>query len=145
MHSLADQSVRGAASYAEACARHSWKIPGFYNMAWDICDRHADGSGRTALIWETGDGSGRLSFDELKRRSDALAAALVRLGVAPGARAALMLPQTVEHALAHLAIFKCNAISLPLSRLFGPDALRYRLTDSEATGLARPLVRAPPA
>jgi len=46
-----------------------------------------------------------------------------------------MLPQTPEHAVAHIAILKLGAISVPLSRLFGLDALRYRLADSGACGL----------
>ena len=51
---LPDQTVREARSYEEACARHHWKIPAKYNIAVDICDRHADGSGRRALLWDAG-------------------------------------------------------------------------------------------
>jgi acetyl-CoA synthetase len=131
-YSLADQTVRGAA-YADACRRHQWRISDEYNIGWDVCDRHADGRGRPALIWDAGAEGARYSFDDLKRLSDRLASGLASLGVLPGARVGLMLPQTPEHAVAHVAIFKCGAISLPLSRLFGPDALRYRLADSEAS------------
>ncbi len=132
---LADQTVRDARRYDEARARHVWRIPATYNIARDICDRHADGRGRPALVYDAGPDSARYSFDDLKRQSDALAAGLAALGVEPGARVALMLPQTPEHAVAHIAIFKCGAVSVPLSRLFGPDALRYRLADSGATVL----------
>ena len=131
-HSLADQTVRGAATYEEACRRHAWRISNDYSIAWDVCDRHADGRGRPALFWDAGPDSARYTFDDIKRLSDRLAAGLTSLGIRPGARVALMLAQTPEHAVAHVAIFKCGAISLPLSRLFGPDALRYRLADSGA-------------
>jgi acetyl-CoA synthetase len=131
-HFLPDQTVRGARSYAEARARHIWRVPPAYNIARDVCDRHADGSGRPALLWDAGAASARYTFDDLKRLSDRLAAGLAALGMKPGTRVALMLPQTPEHAVAHVAIFKGGAVSLPLSRLFGPDALRYRLGDSEA-------------
>lgn len=132
-HTLAEQTVRDATSYDDACRRHAWKIPRQYNMAWDICDRHADGTGRRALLWG-GDGraAGQHSFDDLKRLSDRLAAGLAALGVAAGTRVAMMLPQIPEHLVAHLATFKQGAISVPLSRLFGVDALRYRLADSGA-------------
>lgn len=130
---LADQTVRDATSYEEACTRHEWKIPARYNIAWDACDRYADGSGRRALVSE--DGHGRTetySFSDLKRLSDHLAGGLRALGVERGQRVALMLPQTPAHAASHLAVFKLGAVAVPLSRLFGPEALRYRLEDSGA-------------
>lgn len=130
-----DQTVRDARSYAEARARHAWKIPATYNIAHDICDRHADGRGRPALHCDAGPDSARYTFDDLRRLSDALAAGLAGLGVAPGARVGFMLPQTAEHALALIAALKCAAVGVPLSRLFGPDALRYRLGDSETAVL----------
>ena len=135
-YSLADQTVRGASSYEEACARHVWKIPSRYNIALDICDRHAAGAARRALVWEGPEGPGETyTFDDLKRLSDRLASGLRSLGVGRGDRVALMLPQTPEHALAHIAVFKLGAISVPLSRLFGLDALRYRLADSGACAI----------
>ncbi len=135
-YSLADQTVRDAASWQEARARHVWRIPVRYNIAWDCCDRHADGSGRPALLWEDGHGGGAAySFDDLKRLSDRIGGGLRAQGIAPGDRVALMLPQTPEHAAAHLGIFKAGAVAVPLSRLFGPDALRYRLEDSGARAI----------
>jgi acetyl-CoA synthetase len=130
---LPDQTVRGARTWEEACARHVWSVPRRYNIAEDACDRHADGSARPALRWVADNGTVRTwSFDDLKTRSDRLASALAALGVAAGQTNALMLPQTPEHVLVHLAIFKLGAVSLPLSRLFGSDALLYRLGDSRA-------------
>ena len=133
MSYLPDQTVRDARSYEEACAHHVWRIPEQYNIAHDVCDRHATGAGRRALIWEGSDGTGETyTFDDLRRLSDRMASGLRACGVERGARVALMLSQTPEHALAHLAVFKLGAVSLPLSRLFGRDALRYRLADSGA-------------
>jgi len=129
--SLADQTVRDARSYEDACRRHVWKISPDYNIAADICDRHADGAGRRALVWADEPGA-TYSYDDLKRLSDRLAGGLRAIGVERGARVALMLAQTPEHAIAHIAILKLGAVSVPLSRLFGPDALGYRLADSGA-------------
>ena len=28
-------------SYEEACATHSWDVPDRYNIAYDVCDKHA--------------------------------------------------------------------------------------------------------
>ena len=49
-----------------------------------------------------------------------------------GDRIAVLLPQGVETALAHIAALKMGCISLPLFTLFGPDALLHRLKDSGA-------------
>jgi acetyl-CoA synthetase len=133
-HGLREQSVRDARTYDEARARHVWRVPARYNIAWDVCDRHADGSARRALVWDApGQPGETYTYDDLKRLSDRLASALSAAGVERGARVALMLPQTPEHLIAHLAVLKLGAVGVPLSRLFGPDALRYRLADSGAT------------
>lgn len=133
-HFLPDQTVRDARTWEEACARHVWRIPSRYNIARDVCDRHADGARRPALRWiAAAEDTGELyTFDDLRSLSDRAASGLRTLGLEEGHAAALMLPQTPEHVLAHLAIFKLGAVSLPLSRLFGPDALLYRLKDSRA-------------
>ena len=66
------------------------------------------------------------------RDADRLAAALRRLGVARGDRVAIVMPQRFETAVAHVALYQLGAVAMPLSMLFGPDALEYRLSDSEA-------------
>jgi acetyl-CoA synthetase len=35
-------------------------------------------------------------------------------------------------AVAHVALYRLGAVAMPLSMLFGPDALEYRINDSEA-------------
>ena len=44
-----------------------------------------------------------------------------------GDRVALLLPQSFETAIAHVAIYKLGAIAVPLALLFGVEALEYRL------------------
>ena len=53
------------------------------------------------------------------------------LGVSPGDRVAIVLPQRPETAIAHIAIYQIGAVAMPLSLLFGPDALEYRLQNSD--------------
>jgi acetyl-CoA synthetase len=45
------------------------------------------------------------------------------------------LPQKVETIVTHLAVWKLGAVSVPLSTLFGPSALRYRLDDCDVQAL----------
>ena len=64
-----------------------------------------------------------------------LANALAGLGLLPGERLAILLPQTPETAIAHLAAYRSGLIAVPLFVLFGPDALEYRLADLGAAAL----------
>jgi acetyl-CoA synthetase len=49
-----------------------------------------------------------------------------------GDRVAIVMPQRFETAVAYMAVFQMGAVAMPLSMLFGPEALEYRLQDSEA-------------
>jgi acetyl-CoA synthetase len=102
-------------------------------MAGAVCDRHAGKSSATALLCETSAGQKtRYTFSDLRSLSNRLANAFQSVGVQPGDRVAIILPQRVETGLCHLAAWKIGAVSLPLSILFGTDALQYRLQDSGA-------------
>ena len=63
-------------------------------------------------------------------RANRLSNALRGLGVGSGDRVAIVLPQRPETAISYMAIFQMGAIAVPLSHLFGPDALEYRLRDA---------------
>ena len=110
-----------------------WQIPRRYNIGVDVCDKHAARGGEVALYLENAAGdTAEITFAELKTRSDRFANALRGLGVERGDRVGIILPQREETVVAHVAIYKLGAVALPLSILFGPDALEYRLGDSEA-------------
>ena len=69
-----------------------WDIPARFNMAGACCDRHADGNGRTALIYVDEDGGAqRTSFDELRAMSCRFANVLTADGLARGDRVAVFL------------------------------------------------------
>ena len=86
-----------------------------------------------ALYCENGRGEcAEYTFGDLQRLSNQLANVLVSFGLQKGDRVAILLPQRVETGVAHLAAWKAGALSLPLSILFGVDALKYRLQDSGA-------------
>ena len=128
--------LRKSESYTKLYQAFQWDLPTYYNIGFDICDRHADGSNRPALIYEDQDGRvRRYSFDELKRLSNRFANAFQAYGMQPGDRVGILLPQCPQAAIAHLATYKCGGIAIPLFTLFGTDALLYRLKDSEAVFL----------
>ncbi len=108
-----------------------WNVPEKFNIAHAVCDKHVDKKNDIALYYENESGAKtNYTFGQIKQYSDQLANVLVSLGIRKGDRVALILSQRVETALIHIAVHKIGAISLPLSVLFGPDALRYRLGDS---------------
>ena len=118
--------------YREVCARHRWNVPAEFNIAAAVCGRHADDRSRVALFWEDETGaSATLTFHELHEQANRLSNALVALGVGRGDKIAIILPQRPETAVAHVACYQLGAIAVPLSFLFGPDALEYRLDNSE--------------
>ncbi|HEX3632799.1 MAG TPA: AMP-binding protein [Casimicrobiaceae bacterium] len=119
--------------YRELCARHRWNVPHDFNIAAAVCGRHASDAGRLAIYWEDESGATTtLSFGELQRQANRCANALSALGVGRGDKLAIMLPQRPETAIAHIACYQLGAVAVPLSFLFGPEALEYRLQNSEA-------------
>ncbi|SIR57503.1 acyl-CoA synthetase [Natronorubrum thiooxidans] len=121
--------------YERARETFQWDLPESFNPAVDFLRKHDDTS-RTALRYEQPDGGlETYSFDDLDERSDRLAAALANLGVEAGDRVGVVVPQKPQNPLTHLANWKVGAVSVPLTVLFGRDALQYRLADSEAVAV----------
>jgi acetyl-CoA synthetase len=120
--------------YDELYRSFRWLVPEDFNIAEHCCARWARQTpDATAIVYERESGATvRLSYRELQRDANRLAHALRRLGVARGDRVAIVMPQRFETAIAHMAIHQLGAVAMPLSMLFGPDALEYRLNHSEA-------------
>jgi acetyl-CoA synthetase len=119
--------------YAAIHAAHRWDVPGDFNIAHACCGRWADDPTRVALYWEDESGAtAAYTFRDLQQQANRLANALTAFGIARGDKVAIILPQRPETAVAHIAIQQLAAIAVPLSFLFGPDALEYRLRDSGA-------------
>jgi acetyl-CoA synthetase len=128
--------LKKGADYNAVYGSFVWKVPEFYNIGVDVCDKWAGQRYRLALIYEGETGAvEKYTFWELKRLSNRLANAMGASGITPGARVGILLPQCPETALAHLAVYKIGAIAIPLFTLFGPEALEYRLSNSGARGI----------
>ena len=110
-----------------------WEVPAEFNIASAACRRWAGDEARIALYWEDEGGAARtLTYSWLAGEANKLSNALAQLGIARGDRVALLLPQRPETVVTYLALFQMGAIAVPLSFLFGPEALEYRLRDSGA-------------
>lgn len=110
-----------------------WNIPRRFNMAWQVCDKHRSLKEKPALYFEQRNGELKTyTFGDLRLLSNSLANGLSSTGIAKGDRVGIVLPQRIETGVSHIAIHKLGAVSLPLSVLFGPEAIEYRLRDSAA-------------
>ncbi|OSZ74630.1 acyl-CoA synthetase [Hydrogenophaga sp. IBVHS1] len=113
-----------------------WQVPDHFNIA-QVCMRRwassASSAEKTAVIGCAPDRPDqRHSYADLLDQANRLSQALAALGVQRGDRVAIVLPQRFETAVAYMAVLQMGAVGMPLSQLFGPDALEYRLHDSEA-------------
>ena len=71
-------------------------------------------------------------FDDIKTLSNRTVQLLTEIGIQTGDRVGILLPQAPETAFSHVAIYKMGAIAVPLSTLFGEEALEYRLNNCAA-------------
>ncbi|MBY4945494.1 AMP-binding protein [Cupriavidus respiraculi] len=113
-----------------------WHVPEYFNLAEVCCGRWArDPATATRVAVHTEHEDGRRAsyhYGFLQAEANRLSRALQELGVQRGDRVAIVMPQRIETVIAHLAIYQLGAIAMPLSMLFGPEALAYRLEHSDA-------------
>jgi acetyl-CoA synthetase len=118
------------ATYTSLRERFRWPSYERFNIATVCADVHAATS--LAMI-EIADGHVREhTFGQITEGSNRLANGLAELGVVRGDRVAIVLPQGLDVALAHLGVYKLGAVAVPMTQLFGPEAIRHRLADSGA-------------
>ena len=96
-----------------------------------MCDKHP--ADKLAMIHEHFDGTvRRVEWGELQELSNRFANVLRAHGVEKGDRVAMLLPPTPETAAAFFGTWKCGAILLSMSVLYGDDGIRHRVSDSQA-------------
>ena len=141
-----DRSARRAASSSRKAAApdgyealHSgfgWSVPQRFNMA-EMCARRWARNPATAhqtsvVACDAQMHAVHHSYSALQEQANRLSNALKAMGVERGDRVAIVMPQRFETAVAYMAVLQMGAVGMPLSQLFGPDALEFRLQDSEA-------------
>jgi acetyl-CoA synthetase len=124
-------------AYETVHQQFAWQVPAEFNMAEVCCGRWARSpkhqhdvailehqtGGQAPLIW---------TFAQLQTAANQLGTHLVALGVQKGDRVAIVMPQRFETAVAYVAVLQMGAVAMPLSMLFGPEALAFRVADSGA-------------
>ena len=122
--------------YASLSESFRWLVPTHFNIAQECCHRWANSSAdarRIALFFEDASGQREIwTYERLGAATRQCANALIRMGVKPGDRVAIMLGQTPEAVVVHLGAFSVGAVAVPLSAHLVPKALEFRLRDAEA-------------
>jgi acetyl-CoA synthetase len=123
----------GRDNYLALHGSFRWHVPARFNIAEVCCGRWARqrDAGRRIAIHAHGQGSA-LTYAQLQHEANCLSNLLAALGVQRGDRVAIVMPQRFETAIAYMAVLQMGAVAMPLSILFGPEALEYRLQNSEA-------------
>jgi acetyl-CoA synthetase len=122
-------------NYSQLHSSFEWRVPEKFNIAQVCCGRWAGlphASEQVAI--HAKDAGGKItvhSYFELNQEANRLSRVLVAHGVRRGDRVAIVMPQRFETAVAYMAVFQMGAVAMPLSMLFGPDALEFRLHDSD--------------
>ena len=130
---LFEQGQYAVGEYQKLCAEFAWQIPDCYNMGVAASQFAKSHSEKIALYYENDSGGEQqYTFGQLEQQSNQLANVLNAIGVTNGDRVGIVLPQRFEAGVSHVAIYKAGAIALPLSVMFGEDAILYRLQDSGA-------------
>jgi acetyl-CoA synthetase len=123
-------------NHAALHGNFAWLVPKQFNIAQVCCQRWAqapDAAKRVAVYaYEPGGNRLPLTYAQLQDQANRLAGVLCAHGVRRGDRVAIVLPQRFETAVAYMAVLQMGAVAMPLSQLFGPEALEYRLQDSDA-------------
>ena len=124
-------------AYETVHQQFAWQVPAKFNMAEVCCGRWARSpqhQHEVAILEHQTGGQAPLTwtFAQLQSAANLLSAQLVALGVQNGDRVAIVMPQRFETAAAYVAVLQMGAVAMPLSMLFGPEALAFRVADSGA-------------
>lgn len=114
-----------------------WFVGGRLDLVDNIVGKHARRQpDKVAVRWEGDAGEERrITYAELAREVDGMAAGLRALGAGEGSRIAIYLPMVPEAAVILLAAAKIGAISVPMFSGYSADSVVQRVQDAAATVL----------
>ena len=117
----------------------TWFRGGRINITWNCVDRWAHDprvADRAAVIGESETGEIRgLSFKQLHKKIDSVAAGLLEMGVRQGDAVGVFMPMRPEAVVAAYAIAKIGAIYMPIFSGYAASAVAARLNDANAKAL----------
>ena len=113
-----------------------WCVGATTNVVLNCIDKHRGTPvwDQPYMVWEGEDPSAQrsITYREMDAEITRLAYGLRELGVQPGDRVALYMPNVPETYISFLSILKIGAVAVPLFSGFGPQPMAARLNDAEA-------------
>ena len=105
-------------------------VPENFNFAYDVVDAWAEEEpDKLALLWTNDEGEEiRLTFADLKQRSDQAAVYLQQLGIGHGDMVMLILKRRLEWWISMLALHKLGAVAIPATHMLTKKDIIYRNT-----------------
>ena len=142
MKASALKPVTGYDSLWSQIDYRAFPLPETFNLGVACVDDNDPGT--RALTTVAPDRTSRdYTFGDVREQANRLANVLAGLGIGRGDVVGVVNPQSFETGVAYMGIFRMGAIALPLSSLFGPDALAYRLSNGEAKAVITSAANAP--
>ncbi len=114
-----------------------FKIKENFNFAYDVVDAWAEEQpDKLALLWTNDEGAEiRLSFSELKERSDQAASYLQSLGIGQGDMVMIIQKRRLEWWITMLALCKLGAVAIPATHMLTKKDIVYRNNRASVKGI----------
>jgi acyl-coenzyme A synthetase/AMP-(fatty) acid ligase len=130
-------------SYEELVAGFRWQVPDEFNFG-ALIDAWATDRSRVALYWEDEAGrTARLTFWDLKQRTNRCMNALAGLGVQRGDPVLVMLPRVPEWQVAMIGALKLGALVVPCTTTLRAKDVAYRVRHSGARAIVTTVAQVP--
>ncbi|MFA5489351.1 MAG: AMP-binding protein [Candidimonas sp.] len=120
--------------YAELYSSYQWLVPSQFNIAQACAHRWADNplDGRRVAVFHENEQGQRdvWTYSRLSETAGRLANGLLKMGVQPGDRVALIMSQRPEYVVACMAVLSVGAVALPLPAFSEPGHIVSCLRDA---------------
>lgn len=112
-------------------------VPDNFNFAYDVIDEWAKSHpDKLAILWSNDEGqSERITFSDLKKRSDQAASYFQQMGIGKGDSVMLILKRRVEFWIAVLGLHKIGAVAIPATHMLTTHDIIYRNTRADVKAI----------
>ena len=121
-------------NYEDTCRQVRFETPKNYNFGFDLIDRRAENSDKTACVAVDAPGETitRLTFGDLSRSSNRFANVLREIGAKRGDLAYVMIPRIPAWYDVLIGCAKAGIIAMPATSLLTPKDIEYRINAAQA-------------
>ncbi|MBR5743417.1 MAG: AMP-binding protein [Clostridia bacterium] len=115
----------------------SFAVPEHFNFAYDVVDELAKKEpDKLAMLWIGEDGAKkRITFGDVSRESDRVAAALAAEGLKKGDKALLILKRRYEFWYTVIALHKLGVVGIPATNQLAAKDIEYRIKAADVSAL----------